>query len=86
MQGSCTEDNIAAEYEDLIPPLSPASEKASMREVFGATEDDISRLRIVSLQEVRSTSPSPGSVNLHFSPLWAGIWKLWNYCGWLEKS
>lgn len=41
-----------AEYEQLIPPFSPAAEKASMREVFGATEDDVNRLRIVSLQEI----------------------------------
>ena len=45
-------DDQRAEYEELISPYSPASEKASMREVFGATEDDVNRLRIVSLQEV----------------------------------
>lgn len=45
-----------AEYDELIPPYSPAAEKASMREVFGATEDDVNRLRIVSLQEVNGQS------------------------------
>lgn len=41
-----------AEYEQLIPPFSAAAEKASMREAFGATEDDVNRLRIVSLQDI----------------------------------
>ena len=45
---------LFAEYEELIAPFSPAADKASMRDVFGATEDDVSRLRIVSLQEVQS--------------------------------
>lgn len=46
---------LIAEYEELVPPFSPAAEKASMREIFGATEEDVDRLRIVSLQEVCPT-------------------------------
>jgi len=55
---------VDAEYEQLIPPFSPAAEKASMREVFGATEDDVNRLRIVSLQEVFSQPSSCRSAAL----------------------
>ena len=56
MRDTCVKGDAAAEYEELIAPFSPASEKASMREVFGATEEDINRLRIVSLQEVRNAA------------------------------
>ena len=42
----------AAECEELIAPDSPAQRKADIPGVFGATDDDTSNLRIVSLQEV----------------------------------
>lgn len=44
--------HLFADYDGLIPPGSQASQIVNMREIFGATEDDADRLRIVSLQEV----------------------------------
>lgn len=45
-----------AESEQILTPGSPAAEKASLREVFGATEEDVDKLRIVSLYEVQPFS------------------------------
>lgn len=46
---------VYAENELLITAGTPAAEKASIREVFGATEEDVNKLRIVSLYEVCSS-------------------------------
>ena len=41
-----------AENEQLIRQDTPAAQKADIAGVFGATEDDTSKLRIISLTEV----------------------------------
>ena len=45
-----------AESEKILAQDGPAAEKLKLPDIFGATEDDTSSLRIVSLYEV---SPAP---------------------------
>lgn len=43
---------LHAETEDLLPQESEAAQSIKLHHIFGATEDDMSKLRIVSLYEV----------------------------------
>ncbi len=45
-----------AESEELLPSADAAKRRSLVTDVFGATEDDASQLRIVSLYEVRRNS------------------------------
>ena len=47
---------VCAESEKILAQDGPAAENLNLPDIFGATEDDASSLRIVSLYEV---SPAP---------------------------
>ena len=55
---------FCVESEQLLTPSSSAAGTASIREVFGATEEDADKLRIVSLYEVRSLASAYAYVRL----------------------
>ena len=48
---------MCAESEKTLAQESPAAENLKLPDIFGATEDDTSSLRIVSLYEVSSAPP-----------------------------
>ena len=45
--------SIFAEKDELLAQDSEAAKQADMRDIFGATESDVNRLRIVSLHEAQ---------------------------------
>lgn len=72
LHGPCNRGQSAgplyAETEDLLPQESEAAQSIKLHHIFGATEDDMSKLRIVSLYEVRCPPGSSPQASGSFLP------------------